>query len=513
MPYQAPTPWYNQVQTYLNDYDNYWKGWFSFTQRPNYMRRSELFGQNGEKVEAVRQEIKDFDNRFFLSRWLRRPFSSIEYKRSRLFYYDSAKEIAELHALQQAKTDLMKPLPQGTPPEQAKARQAAQVSASIRFATRLGEVASQVTQRRTKVSWFSGMHRVLKNVAQLLTAERVVEMKALAAALQAPTSAASTSPVRAGGVATAPVVSTASLPASQPSAQQQPPSSSAAKAVPVSPSTALTFFGAPPVPAASRPRVATAQTEAITLLPAIITLQQVAKRRARAATVAELQQQYDDDIVALTALFAQVRVGLAGEGRAWFEAQLVGIDKAINQLLLFAYHPDKCANDCKPLATELMKGLTRFVEEQTTELEKDVHSTHPDIQVRELFTSICRVKRQTIAIYQGMTQKLEVATQETVAVMQRQDAHIEQAGAHIEQANAFIAQSAADHQEIRQGLASIDAGIARLNAKGAVRDQQAAQIRAMLAVLGAVETSDNSAVPDAQGAPPSAVASLGSQPR
>jgi hypothetical protein len=65
------------------------QGWFYFAQRANYLLIGELFGAEKEHVDAVRAKIARFDQRFFLGGWLRRPFSDIEYKRSRLYYYQS----------------------------------------------------------------------------------------------------------------------------------------------------------------------------------------------------------------------------------------------------------------------------------------------------------------------------------------------------------------------------------------------------------------------------------------
>lgn len=71
-------PWYRKAQDYVNEYRQGARGWFSFTESPIELEMIALLGAKGEKAKSVREEIERFDQRFFLSRWLRLASTSTE---------------------------------------------------------------------------------------------------------------------------------------------------------------------------------------------------------------------------------------------------------------------------------------------------------------------------------------------------------------------------------------------------------------------------------------------------
>lgn len=376
-------PWYIKAQYYIDEYQHSWEGWFGFfTQWPIHMRLSELLGKDGEKVDAVRAEIALYDRRFFLSRWLRRPFSNVEYKRSRLYCYEITKEIKAL-------------VPFGVAESEAKAalnallcRRAAQKSEGLRQWDRpvtdeaiaisrqrhteaskmlvqaVSKAIVSVNVRYKQVSWFSGMHTALKKLGKLLSKtskaqvetlkKRGVDVSGLDMGTVVATPAATTiaamlrpQPVTAG---------TTSKGAPQLAAEQEPSADNQLALVPMSPSSVTNTASYWSSHSTHKSTAATANIEP---LPEITALVEAAKLRPRATNVADLQQQFNDDKKRLKAIFTKIGREASQQGAEWLEFQLNRSHKAINSLLQRSYHTDKTGEDkeCFKRATELTQKL------------------------------------------------------------------------------------------------------------------------------------------------------------
>lgn len=384
-------PWYNEAQSAIIDYQQASIGWFSFTERPNYMEIVALLGPHGEKVEAVRAEIAQFDRRFFLSRWLRRPFSDVEYKRSRLHCYEMAEEIKGLAPLAKAESETKASLntllgrqaeqkkegprrgePLVTEDMIARSRQRHNEASKV-LVQAINTVNVSVNARYKQVSWFSGMHTALKKLGKLLTKTSRDQSAALKKqGVDVSTSAAdavSATPATISNL-TVPrppsiITNTPSKSAAQPAAAVNQPVADNQLALVVVPASSTTS----PVSYWSNqsPRKQKAAIVDIETLPEITALVEAAKSRPRATEVALLQQQFNEDKKRLKAMFAKISREAPQRGAEWLDFQLTKAHKAINTLLQFSYHTDKIGKACFEKATDLTQQL---ITERDTQIKK-----------------------------------------------------------------------------------------------------------------------------------------------